>query len=111
MCILVQCDEWVDCEQIVDIAHASEATCLQAEADKQQQEAEEAKEHQASEGEKHPKKQGCADTAGSSIVAASSSSGQKGWKVCTYCAKQGKFPISFFLSQGLTLPRASLQQA
>ena len=36
MCILVQCDKWVDCEQIVDIAHASEAIHLQAEADKWQ---------------------------------------------------------------------------
>src|SRR6266446_1242438 len=33
-CILAQHDEWVDCEQIVDITCASEATCLQAEADK-----------------------------------------------------------------------------
>src|SRR5258705_213881 len=44
-CILVQCDEWVDCEQIMDIAHASEAAHLQAEADKWQREVEEAKDH------------------------------------------------------------------
>ncbi len=45
MCILAQHNEWVDHEQIVDITHTSEATCLQAETDKWQQEAEEAKEH------------------------------------------------------------------
>ncbi len=39
--ILVQCNKWVDHEQIADIACASEATCLQVEADKWQQEAEE----------------------------------------------------------------------
>src|SRR5258708_4622527 len=33
-CVLVQHDEWVDHKQIVDIAHASEAAHLQAEADK-----------------------------------------------------------------------------
>ena len=33
--ILAQCDEWVDCKQITDIAHTSEATHLQVEADKQ----------------------------------------------------------------------------
>src|SRR5258707_5898848 len=84
--ILVQHDEWVDCEQIADIARTSEAAHLQVEADKQQQEAEEAKEvkdHRASEGERHSKKWGCADTAGSSIAAvASSSGGKKRWKVC-----------------------------
>src|SRR6266446_6302089 len=36
MCVLAQHDEWVDCKQIVDITHTSEATHLQAEADKQQ---------------------------------------------------------------------------
>ena len=101
MRVLVECNKWVDHEQITDIARTSEATCLQAEADRQQQEAEEAKEvkdHQASEGERRPKKWGHADTAGSSIVAAvSSSGGKKRWKVCTYCAKQGKFP-HFLLS-------------
>ncbi len=87
----MQCDKWVDHEQIADIAHASEAACLQVEADKWRREAEEAKEakdHRASEGERHPKKWGRADTAGSSIVAAASSSGgKKRWKVCAYCAK------------------------
>ncbi len=34
-CVLVQHNEWVDCEQIADIACASEAACLQVEADKQ----------------------------------------------------------------------------
>ena len=33
--VLAQHDEWVDHEQIMDIAHASEAAHLQAEADKQ----------------------------------------------------------------------------
>src|SRR5258707_13497773 len=33
--ILVQCDKWLDCKQIADIACASEAADLQAEADKQ----------------------------------------------------------------------------
>src|SRR5258708_313689 len=84
-CVLVQRNEWVDREQIVDIARASEAAHLQAEADKQQQEAED---HQASEGERCPKKRGHADTAGSLITAAASSSGgKKRWKVCVYCAK------------------------
>ena len=89
--ILVQRDKWVDREQIADIACTSEAACLQAEADKQRQEAEEAKEvkdRRVSEGERRPKKQGHADTAGSSIAAvALSSSGKKRWKVCTYCTK------------------------
>ncbi len=35
-CILAQHNKWVDCKQIADIAHASEATRLQAEADKRQ---------------------------------------------------------------------------
>src|SRR5258708_1981666 len=91
MHILAQRDEWVDRKQIVDIARASEAACLQAEADKRRREVEEAKEvkdHRALEGERHPKKWGCADTAGSSIAAAvSSSGGKKKWKVCAYCAK------------------------
>src|SRR5258708_2704131 len=85
--ILAQHDEWVDCEQIVDIACVSEAACLQVETDKWQQEVEEAKEHRVSEGERHPKKWGHADTAGLLITVVSSSSGKKGWKVCTYCAK------------------------
>ena len=89
--VLAQRNEWVGHEQIADITRASEAACLQAEADKQRREAEEAKEakdHQASEGERHPKKWGHADTAGLLIAAvASSSSGKKRWKVCTYCAK------------------------
>src|SRR5260221_10294100 len=38
--ILAQCDEWVDHEQIVDIACTSEAARLQAEADKWRREAE-----------------------------------------------------------------------
>ena len=33
--VLVQCKEWVNHEQITDIVHASEATHLQAEVDKQ----------------------------------------------------------------------------
>ena len=32
--VLVEHEEWVDCEQITDIAHASKATHLQVEADK-----------------------------------------------------------------------------
>src|SRR5258708_2863993 len=42
--ILAQRNEWVDCEQIMDIARASEAARLQAEADKWRREVEEAKE-------------------------------------------------------------------
>ncbi len=34
--VLVECEEWVDHEQIADIVHASEAAHLQAEADKWQ---------------------------------------------------------------------------
>src|SRR5258707_13137785 len=62
--VLVQRDKWVDREQIADIACASEATRLQAEADKWWQEAEEAKEvkdRRVSEGERCPKKWGHAD--------------------------------------------------
>ena len=33
--ILAQCDEWVDCECITDIMHASEAAHQQVEVDKQ----------------------------------------------------------------------------
>ena len=43
--VLVECEEWVDRKQIADIAHASEAAHLQVEVDKQQREAEEAKDH------------------------------------------------------------------
>ncbi len=89
--VLVEHEEWVNHKQITDIAHTSKAACLQAEADKQQQEAEEAKDHQVSGGEKHPRKQGQADTTGSSIAEALTSGGKKRWKVCTYCAKRGKF--------------------
>ncbi len=96
MCVLVQHDKWVDCKQITDITHASEAAHLQVEADKRQREVEEAKDHQALEGEKHPKKWGHADTAGSLIMVASSSGGQKGWKICMYCTKQGKFSVFLF---------------
>ena len=35
MRVLVECKEWVNHEQITDIVHASEATHLQAEVDKQ----------------------------------------------------------------------------
>src|SRR5258708_33670066 len=35
VCVLVQCDKWVDHEQIMDITCTSEAAHLQAEADKQ----------------------------------------------------------------------------
>src|SRR5258705_11877557 len=98
--ILVQHDEWVDREQIADITHASEAAHLQAEADKQQHKAEEAKEvkdRRASEGERCPKKQGRTDTAGASIMAVGASSGRKKrWKVCAYCAKRGKVSQFFF---------------
>src|SRR5260370_24579998 len=45
MHILAQHDKWVDREQITDITCASEAAHLQAEADKWQQEVEEAKDH------------------------------------------------------------------
>ncbi len=94
--ILAQHNEWVDHEQIMDITHTSEAAHLQVEADKWWWEVEEVKAHQASEGEKCPKKWGHADTAGSSIVVASSSGSQKGWKVCVYCTKWGKFSIFLF---------------
>src|SRR6266446_5663237 len=60
--VLVEREEWVDHEQITDIACTSEATCLQAEADKRRREAEEAKDHRVSGGEKCPRKQGQADT-------------------------------------------------
>jgi hypothetical protein len=109
--VLAQRDEWVDCEQIADIARASEAARAQAEADKRRREAEEAKERRTSEGEKRPKKRGRADTVGSSIAEASTSGGQKKWKVCAYCAKRGKCSRPSLRSRGLTLPRASLRQA
>ncbi len=35
LCILAQHDEWVDCECVADIVHASKATHQQAEVDKQ----------------------------------------------------------------------------
>ena len=68
--VLAEHEEWVDHEQIADIARASEA-----------------KDCQVSGGEKHPRKQGRADTAGSSIAEASTSGGKRWWKVCVYCAK------------------------
>ena len=33
--VLAEHKEWVNCKQIADIVHASEAACLQAEVDKQ----------------------------------------------------------------------------
>jgi len=45
------------------------------------------KDCQVSGGEKRPRKQGWADTAGSSVVEALTSGSKKGWKVCTYCVK------------------------
>src|SRR5258707_10225938 len=38
-------------------------------------------------GEKCPRKQGQADTAGSLITEASTSGGKRRWKVCAYCVK------------------------
>src|SRR5258708_39349468 len=52
--VLVEHEEWVDHEQIADIAHASEAAHLQAEVDKQRQEAEEVKDHQVLGGGRTP---------------------------------------------------------
>src|SRR5258708_68581 len=88
--VLVEHEEWVNCKQITDIAHASEAAHLQVEADKWRQEAEEAKDCRVL-GEKRPRKWGQADTTGLSITEASTSGRKKRWKVCAYCAKQGKF--------------------
>ena len=48
------------------------------------------------EGEKHPRKRGQADTVGLLIMEVLTSGSKKGWKVCAYCTKWGKFPLVTF---------------
>ena len=78
----------MDHEAVTDITCTSEATQLKAEEDKKRHEAEEAKSaHDAGE---HPKKQGWANTTGSSIAEVSTSGAKKALKVCAYCTKRGE---------------------
>ena len=98
-------DRWVDCKAVTNLAHESEALQLKVEEDKRQHEAEEVR-VQAEEATAkaardvggHPKKQVCANTAGSSFAEASTLGVWKVLKVCLYCVKRGKpaFNLLFF---------------
>ncbi len=84
-CVLAEHEQWVDCEVVADIAHASKAAQLKAEEDKKRHKVEEAK--LACDMGEHPKKWGQANTAGLSIAEVSTSRAKKALKVCTYCTK------------------------
>src|SRR5258708_14297260 len=76
---------WVDRKTIADLTCESEATCARAADDKKHCEAEEEKKCQ--ETGECPKKQGWADTAGSTLAELSTSGVKKVLWVCMYCAK------------------------
>ena len=79
---------WVDHETIADLAHKSEAARARAVDDKKHHEAEEEKERQ--EMGECPRKQGWADTPGSTLAESSTSGVKKALWVCMYCTKQGE---------------------
>src|SRR5258708_10808356 len=79
---------WVNCKTITDLAHESEATCARVVNDKKRRKAEEEKKHR--ETGEHPRKQGQADTVGSTLAESSTSGVKKALQVCMYCAKRGE---------------------
>ena len=108
---------------VTDLACESEALRLKVEEEKRQHEveevrvqAEEARAKAARDAGGCPKKQVCANTAGSSYAEASTLGAWKVLKVCLYCTKRGEFcllPISLFSLVGLliALPRSAMQDA
>src|SRR5258705_3564625 len=95
--VLAERSTWVDCETIADLACKSEAARAMAADDKKRCEAEEKKECQ--ETGECPRKQGWADTAGSTLAELSTLGVKKVLHVCTYCAKQGElfFTLIYFV--------------
>ncbi len=83
--VLAEHSTWVNCETITDLAHESEAAHARVVEDKKCCEAEEEKRCQ--EMGEHPRKQGQADTTGSTIAELSTLRVKKVLQVCMYCAK------------------------
>src|SRR5258708_38622646 len=83
--VLAECLTWVDCETIANLACESEATCARAADNKKHHEVEEEKKHW--ETGECPRKQGRADTAGSTLAESSTLGVKKVLQVCMYCAK------------------------
>src|SRR5258708_14308215 len=83
--VLAEHSTWVDHETIADLTHESEATRARAVDDKKHCEVEEKKERRET-GER-PRKQGWADSAGSTLAESLTSGVKKALHVCTYCAK------------------------
>src|SRR5258708_21987216 len=86
--VLAEHSTWVDHETITDLMCKSEAAHARVVDDKKHHEVEEEKKHW--EMGEHPRKQGQADTVGSTLAELSTSGVKKVLWVCTYCAKQGE---------------------
>src|SRR5260221_4172124 len=76
---------WVDHKTIADLAHESEAAHARVADDKKRHEVEEEKKCQ--ETGEHPRKQGWADTVGSTLAESLTLGVKKALQVCTYCTK------------------------
>src|SRR5258708_4625988 len=83
--VLAEHSTWVDCETIANLVCKSEAACARAVDDKKHREVEEEK--KCWETGEHPRKQGQADTVGSTLAESLTSGVKKVLWVCTYCAK------------------------
>ena len=83
--VLAECLTWVDCKTIADLMHESEAACARVVDDKKHHEAEEEK--KCWETGECPRKQGWADTVGSTLAESLTSGVKKALRVCMYCAK------------------------
>ncbi len=79
---------WVNRETITNLVCKSEAACARVVDDKKHHKAEEEKKHQ--EMGECPRKQGQADTVGSTLAESSTSGVKKALWVCMYCAKRGE---------------------
>src|SRR5258708_1457588 len=86
--VLAERSTWVDCKTIADLAHESEAARARAVDDKKHHEVEEKKE--CRETGERPRKQGRADTVGSTLAESLTLGVKKVLRVCTYCAKRGE---------------------
>ena len=83
--VLAEHSTWVDCETIADLVCESEAACARVVDNKKCCKVEEEKKCQ--ETGEHPRKQGWADTVGSTLAESSTSGVKKALQVCMYCAK------------------------
>ena|SRR5258707_7355621 len=83
--VLAEHSTWVNRKTIADLACESEAAHARVADNKKRCEAEEEKKHQ--EMGEHPRKQGWADTAGSTLAELSTSGVKKVLRVCMYCTK------------------------